>query len=708
MVHDHSYDQPSDFTASGESKFLPEQPSGRRSVFAEGRLSSPIDRNRGIIPVATNSEPELSQAQAGSPSPSTRVRKRRRTKADYRLKSTGDKNLTLKFIKKSVKSDLLKKVSDSRSPSSSSSEGASPAKKRPSLAFSSQLVNIPSEVKKEPTTSSASISDDPMGPFADRIKCEDIQTSEFGDFEQQLAEADLEPNPPLNDDDVLLLDGGHSMSDVTESPPKPCGTASCFPKTSSDQSGNRAPLLSTPSEASEGSTQSPQCASIPPVGSAGAESPHHYDAPRPQFESELDPQSPVHAMMVNACRTGGDAHPLFTLIQSTYRLLVSTFCAGWGTPVLTTENSVLDLINWVKDEWVKIPADYLKSEIGFVGYWLNLYHAMEAKFTGWEGEATGNPNQKAQTKCVLFAHALNLWKSEPLKAARASPEILELIQPTWVPPYSRDVTEAERKDSKSKISKFWVSANTGRFTMLKLSKIAANEGQLKMERQQKIINLFHRFMDQVPKLQPSKVVILPIIENDLVPVGKGATTSGSLSDPNQYPLMMALKSKPPITLPSPSPAEAKLAEVAPTEKYVYAIKGLPKGDSGPKYQGERSFRPISSKSDNTYAQIWPNSPIDNEYNKTFSKKFLDDESRWGDTRPRGKSRPRGRYSAGDPNPRGTTGGRGKSLLRGSDRVRESSARYSDGANFTPLGNRPGSRLIRIQIRFRLCFHLSWT
>ena len=130
-----------------------------------------------------------------------------------------------------------------------------------------------------------------------------------------------------------------------------------------------------------------------------------------------------------------------------------------------------------------------------------------------------------------------------------------------------------------------------------------------------------------------------------------------------------------------------MAEVAPTEKYVYAIKGLPKGDSGPKYQGERSFRPISSKSDNTYAQIWPNSPIDNEYNKTFSEKFLDDESHWGDTRPRGKSRPRGRYSAGDPNPRGTTGGRGKSLLRGSDRVRESSARYSDGANFTPLGNR---------------------
>ena len=139
VVHDHTYNQPSDFTASGESKFLPEplqQPSGRRSVFAEGRLSSPIDRNRGIILEATNSEPELSLAQANSPSPSTRARKRRRTKADYRLKLPGDKSLTLKFVKKTVKSDLLKKVSASRSPSSSSSERTSPAKKRPSLALS--------------------------------------------------------------------------------------------------------------------------------------------------------------------------------------------------------------------------------------------------------------------------------------------------------------------------------------------------------------------------------------------------------------------------------------------------------------------------------------------------------------------------------------------------------------------------------------------
>ena len=118
VVHDHSYNQPSDFTASGESKFLPEpvqQPSGRRSVFAEGRLSSPIDRNRGVILEATNSEPELSLAQANSPSPSMRARKRRRTKADYRLKLQGDKGLTLKFVKKTVKSDLLKKVSASRS-----------------------------------------------------------------------------------------------------------------------------------------------------------------------------------------------------------------------------------------------------------------------------------------------------------------------------------------------------------------------------------------------------------------------------------------------------------------------------------------------------------------------------------------------------------------------------------------------------------------
>ena len=523
---------------------------------------------------------------------------------------------------------------------------------------------------------------------------------DFGEFEQKLAEANPQPNTPPNDDNVLLLDGGQSTSDVKESPPKPCGTASCFPKTSNAPSGHRAPLLSkTPSETSDGSTRSSHCVSIRPVGSAGAESPNHHDGPRPSFENELDSQSPVYTMLVDACREGGNAHPLFILIQSTYRLLISTLCAGWGTPVLTTENGKLDLANWVKDEWAKIPAEYLKTEIGFVGYWLNLYHAMEKKFTGREGEATGNPNQKAQLKCVIFAHALNLWKNEPLKAARACPEILELIQPTWVPPYSRDAAEAGRKDNKSKISKFWISANTGRFTSLKLSKIAANEGQLKLERQQNIIKLFRNFMDQVPKLQPSKVMIVPIIENDLVLLGKGATTSGSLSDPNQYPRMMALNSKPPITLPSPGPAEAKPAEVAATEKLVYAIKGLPMGDSGQKYQEERRIRPISSESDTTYEQIWPNSPKDEAYNQIFSKKYLDDGSQWGDARSRGKSKPRGRYITGETKPRETSGGRGKSFFPGSDRVRESYPRSSDSANFTPLGNRarfapyPHSKLV---------------